>query len=336
MKRIWLWTPWAIFLLLAFAWIGYWRFVESKTREAIAGWEQQVLAEGGEAHCDAGDAKGFPVALHLALANCVYAPTQGGLSVNTTEAQININLINPNHVILEAKAPIDLTDADGQRQEVRADALLLSYRSADDALAQAGLEADNLSIDNAEREGVLSADKLVLNIRPDPRADDDYQAALELNGLTLARPVRSFERFGQDIAALHALIVVEKGDAFFNTANETIADDLLAAWSASGGQARLEALSLNWGPLEATGTGHIGLDEERRIAGRLDIDVDEPGPAVAALAENDDIPKDARDALRLIATAFALTGQDASFDVEAKDGMLSIENAPVRPLAPIQ
>ena len=52
----------------------------------------------------------------------------------------------------------------------------------------------------------MRAEKVVLNVRPDPRAAGEYQLAFDAQAMTLPRPVRSFEAFGLDVARLRAAI----------------------------------------------------------------------------------------------------------------------------------
>jgi hypothetical protein len=143
--------------------------------------------------------------------------------------------------------------------------------------------------------------------------------------------VRSFEAFGQDIAALRAAIVVEQGAALLDSSPE----DPLGPWRTAGGRMRFDALVLNWGPLETTGTGDGGLDEQRRLEGRLVLPVERPAPVLTAIANGPNVNEDARRALGLLAAGYLVTGDDITLDIGAHDGVLRIEGLPVRPLPPV-
>jgi hypothetical protein len=111
--------------------------------------------------------------------------------------------------------------------------------------------------------------------------------------------------------------------------------DPLAAWNLGGGHLRFDALELNWGPLQTTGTGDGGLDEQRRLEGRLVLPVERPAPILTAIANGPRIESDARRALSLLAAGYVVTGDDITLDIGASDGILRVEGLPVRPLPPV-
>src|SRR5262249_53312611 len=152
--------------------------------------------------------------------------------------------------------------------------------------------------------GHLAVEKFVANARPDPRRSGDYQLALEADNLTLPRPVRSLETFGLNAPILRAGIVVEHGAALLQGSE----NDPLGPWRQAGGRMRFEALSLNWGPLQTSATGDGGLDQQRRIEGRLVIPVDHPAPILSAIADSPNLSHDARPALQLLAAGYLVTG----------------------------
>jgi hypothetical protein len=268
------------------------------------------------------------VLLRLELHDVLYAPPRGGWRVQTERADLHVQMLNPQHVILQAEAPIALSRANGAVTNITADALIASVRTAGDALAMAGIETDNLSLDDPAQEGVLHARKIVLNVRPDERTRGDYQVAFDAQGLALPRPVRSFEAFGLDVAMLRAAIVVTNGAALTQASE----DDPLGPWRDAGGRVRLEGLELHWGPLETLGRGEGGLDEQRRLQGALTLPIEEPAPVFTAIANGPNVNEDARRALGLLAAGYMISGDDITLDVEAQDGVLRLEGLQVRPL----
>ncbi len=330
-RRLWLIIPWTLFAILVIAWVSYWNIVAGKARDKVEDWFAAERDAGADANIGRISTHGFPVMMRLELEDVHYAPLREQWRLETARLDLNINLVNVEHVILEAKAPIDVTPANGARQTISADALLFSLRTKDGALMEAGIEADALQIDNPDAEGVMRVRKTVLTVRPDPRRSGDYQLAFDVLALRLARPVRSFENFGTAVTQVRGAVVIEQGAALLTMPT----DDPLAPWRDAGGQARFEALGLEWGPLEATGQGDARVDEERRLVGRLALDIPRPAPALEALTRSENLPRDAGRALGVIAMGYAVTGDAVSFDIEARDGVLDLENVPVRPLAPL-
>lgn len=330
LRTLWLVVPWAIFVILVTGWVSYWNIVANAAETRLRAWMDAQTSAGASASVERVVRHGFPVLLRLELQGASYAPARGGWRAQTARADLNIDLLNTEHVILESKAPIEIAHG-GAVTNISADALIASLRTRRGALAVAGVEADNLAIDDPAKDGVLGIRKLVLNARPDPRADGEYQVALDIQSMTLPRPVRSFEAFGQEVAALRAAVVVEHGALLLRSAQ----DDPLGPWVEGEGRLRFEALTLNWGPLEANGEGDGALDDQRRLEGRLELPIEHPGPVFAALSNGPNIDNSAKQALTFLAAGFAFSGDDIELDVVAHEGVLRLEGVPVRPLPPV-
>jgi hypothetical protein len=329
--RTWIIVPWALFVLAALGWVFYWHFVANEAERTVRGWAFEQNAGGATVEIDRIVRHGFPVLMRLELQGVRYAAARGGWRADTERADVHVNLWNPQHVTVESKAPIAISRANGATTNVTADALIASLRTRNNALAEAGVEADNLVFDDPAEEGVLHATKVVATVRPDARAAGEYQFAFQANALTLPRPVRSFEAFGLDVALLRAAIVIEDGALMLQSSP----GDPLGPWRDGGGRMRFEALELNWGPLHTIGTGEGGLDEQRRLEGRLVLPVEQPAPVLTAIANGPRIESDARRALSLLAAGYVVTGEDITLDIGAGDGILRIEGLPVRPLPPV-
>ncbi len=330
-RGLWLIVPWALFILVALGWVFYWNYVANEAERRVRGWAFEQNAAG--ATVEIGDVvrHGFPALMRLELRDLSYAPARGGWSAATERADLHINLTNPQHVTMSAEAPIAVSRANGAVTNISADALIASLRTHNGALAVGGVEANNLALDDPAEDGVLTIRRVVVNVRPDTRVRGEYQFAFEAQSLTLPRPVRSFEAFGLEAPLLRALIVIEDGAALL----ESSPGDPLGPWREAGGKLRFEALELNWGPIETTGTGDGGLDAQRRLEGRLVLPIDRPAPVLTAIANGPNVNDDARTALNLLAASYIVSGDDITLDVTAHNGVLRLEGLPVRPLPPV-
>ena len=333
MKRgyFWLAAPWALFLVLALGWVIYWNIVANTAEQRLNAWLADQQQQGASARVERIVRHGFPALLRLELRNASYAPARGGWRAETERIDLHLNLLNTEHVTLEASAPIAISRASGAVTTVTADTLIATLRTERGNLATAGVEADNLALDDPAEDGVLRVRKLVLNVRPDARTTGAYQAAFDAQALALPRPVRSFEAFGQDVAALRAAIVVHQGAALLNAAP----GDPLGPWRDAGGRLTFDAIVLNWGPLETTGTGEGGLDESRRLEGSLVLPIERPAPVLTAIANGPNVNRNARTALNLLAASYVVSGDDINLDIDARDGWLRLEGLTVRPLPPV-
>lgn len=330
-RRLWLIAPWVAFVLLAAGWVIYWNVVSNTAETRVRAWAAEQTEQGAQVSIGRIVKHGFPVLLRLELRGLSYAPARGGWSLETERADLHVEMWNPQHVILKAEAPIAFGRANGSLTNITADALIASVRMEGQRLAQAGVEADNLALDDPAQEGVLRARKIVLNLRPDARTEGEYQMALDATGLMLPRPVRSFEAFGLDVPMLRAAVVVTEAAALTHGAP----GDPLGPWQEAGGRLRIEGLELHWGPLETLGRGEGGLDDQRRLQGALTLPIERPAPIFTALANGENVNQDARRALGLLAAGYAISGDDITLDVDANDGVLRLEGLAVRPLPPV-
>ncbi len=330
-RTLWLIVPWAVFAVIAIGWIIYWNVVAGTAEARVRAWAAEQTEQGGQVSIERIVKRGFPVLLRLELHGVTYAPARGGWRAETARADLHVQMLNPQHVILEAEAPIAVSRADGAVTNISADAMIASGRTRGDALAAAGVEADNLALDDPAQDGVLRVRRMVLNVRPDERAAGDYQVAFDAQGLMLPRSVRSFEAFGLDVPLLRAALVVTEGAALTNASQQ----DPLGPWREAGGRLRIEGLEVRWGPLTTLGRGEGGLDEQRRLQGVLTLPIEEPAPVFTAIANGPNVNEDARRALGLLAAGYMISGDDITLDVEARDGLMRLEGLPVRPLGPV-
>lgn len=333
MKRSWLWliVPWTLFVAAALGWVAYWHVVAGEAEKRLNAFVAAQQAQGAEASIGRIERRGFPMLLHLEIHDIAFAPARGGWRLQTSQADLHIGLLDTEHLILDLKTPIAISRDDGATTTLGADSLIASLRTRDGALAVAGVEADNLHLDDPAKDGVLLARKVVINVRPDPRTADDYQVAFDAQGMVLPRHVRSFESFGLDVGVLRAAVVITHGAALAQGAQ----NDPLGPWREAGGRLRFEGLTLQWGPLEADGHGEGGLDAERRIEGELEIPIERPGPVLTAIANGPEVDRDAKRALALLAAGYAISGEDITLDVEAREGRMRLEGLPVRTLPPV-
>ena len=330
-RNLWLIIPWALFIAAAAGWIFYWNYLANEAERRVHAWQFEQNAGGATVEIGQVIRHGFPVFLRLELRDVRYAAARGGWRAETGRTDLNIDPLKPNHAILEAKAPISITRANNAVTNIRADALIASVRMDGDKLAEAGIESNNLVLDDPAQEGVLHAARVMASVRPDARAAGEYQFSFEAQNISLPRPVRSFEAFGLDVASMRAAIVVTDGALLMQSSP----GDPLGPWREGGGRMRFEGLELNWGPLQTTGTGEGGLDAQRRLDGRLVLPVERPAPVLTAIANGPNINSDARRALGLLAAGYVVTGNDITLDIGAHEGVLRVENFPVRSLPPV-
>jgi hypothetical protein len=332
MKRFgWLLIPWALFAIVVVGWIIYWNVVASTAEARINTWIAQQNSGGAQVSIQHISRHGFPVLMRLEIDGISYKPARGGWQLQTTRADLNIEMLNTEHVILQPKAPLALVHGDNAVTNITARNFLISVRTQNGRLAVAGVETDDLKLDDPAQPGILAVAKVVANVRPDPRAAGDYQLAFEATDLALPRPVRSFEAFGLSVPSLRANIVIEHGAALMQSGQ----GDPLGPWRDAGGKLRFEGLALEWGPMTTTGTGEGALDDQRRLAGRLVLPIAHPAPVLTAISNSPGIDPNARQALQMLAASYVVNGRQLTLDVDAQNGVLTLEGLRVRALPPV-
>jgi hypothetical protein len=176
--RTWIIVPWALFVLAALGWVFYWHFVANEAERTVRGWAFEQNAGGATVEIDRIVRHGFPVLMRLELQNMSYAAARGGWRAETERADVHVNLWNPQHVTVESKAPISIARASGATTNITADALIASLRTRGNALAEAGIEADNLVLDDPAEEGVLHATKVVAQCAASKRSGSMWRCCV--------------------------------------------------------------------------------------------------------------------------------------------------------------
>lgn len=298
-NRIWLYGPWTLFIVLAVAWCAHWFIVADAVEKRIALWAAAQEQAGGRAQIGAITRHGFPAMLRFELDTVSYAPVSRAFELETPSITLHVNMLDPRNLYLERKARFNFIRGI-DRSTLDANTAVLSLTLGDNGITYAGLEADRVTIDNLHAEGRVTLDHIIANARPDPRNNSDWQIALALDALHVARPITAFELLGQDLPRVEAAIV----------------------WTAQQ-RARIEGSSLEWGAAHASVLGEIGLDAAHRLAGQMNISA--PRSALDVLP----------DGLRLIAQARQPEQTPLTLTLHAETGALSAGGVEIRSLAPL-
>lgn len=321
-RRLGLIIPWAIFLALCVGWVIYWNAMASGARAALEAALAQARTHGALAQVAQMRAEGFPLQLALDLGQARYASADRKVSAETAHLVMHVDLTAPGHVMFEPRGPITLTRAD-KTQSIAGDTLLISLRYANNALARASVEAQNLRVSDTARDRLdFAARSFVANARPDPRDASSSQVALTIADATLGAPAQGAEALGTAIQSVDAALVFERAAALPD----------VEAWRQAGGAARIEGLRAHWGAVEAQANGRLALDAARRLSGTLDLRAADSAAVLGTLSQSSSLSRDAREALGLAAV---LTRGSLDLPLRAQDGALYLGPARLRALDPL-
>jgi hypothetical protein len=280
--RLGLWIPWLIFAVAVFAYGVYW------TMLAQEGLRRLNATEG--LSFTAATAGGAPFRAAFSLTDPVYTDA-GGWTLTADTMTVHVNPANPRHVIGSLSSPVRLEGGDGRVFEAAGAALLFSVRGLDGPRPQVIAEATGLSVRTAEVRGpALSAKRLVIAARPDPRDPAGRQITFEAEGLSFAPAPYGLDALGPQAALLRAALSVPGGPA---------GTEPLRALAAGSSEARLEAFEVQWGPASATGTGVLRFAGFTPI-GQLSLDFADPA-GLSALAASPRLAPGDRTALEALA-----------------------------------
>lgn len=317
-------VPAAIFVLAVAGWLLYWNTLKSQAVARVEAFIASQNAEGAAFTANIDRVWGFPRELALELENIAYAPPDASWRMTTPHARVNVNPANANHIIVEFVEPLTFVFAAGHTTTLSADNLRLSIRTRGGALAQAGVEGDNIVYADPLPNGRgFRADRIVLNLRPTPGAEAEFQVPIDIANLRFERAPAGFEGLPLTLDALEARIAITHGAALL-----TLATDPLQRWREAGGLARIEGLRVAWAPAAFTASGELAFDDRRRPAGQLDLTFDDAPAALAALARSPTIAN---------AATLAAGAETAPPEARAtaSEGVLTLNGLRLRTLDPI-
>lgn len=293
--RLGLWVPWALFALAALGWFVYWRGLEARYAAQLRdlpGLSFQKLAS-----------EGFPFRLAFRAAQAGYAPAGLDLRLETGEAMIAVNPIDPRHLIIGAQSPLRIVRGDGTAAQIWGAPLVMSVR-ATPAGAQIVAEAAKFKLAlEGGAQAAAAAEQLTLGLRPDPRDPARRQASITADHLAMNPSPFGLDALGPTIARLQAMTSFP-------------ADDPDRTY-------QVEGLAAEWGGARFSAVGTLSLDAQNRPDGALDLTVQEARAPLEALARMPGLEAAAKDTLLALRDGAPAQGPTPA-QVRFEDGALHL------------
>lgn len=330
--RLGLWIPWALFAVLVAGWLGYRGVV---AREVIKQVDAAIAAHqdaGGQAGYSARKIAGFPLRLSVRFSGAFYAPADMTWRASCDPLELNINLSNPQHLLIRPLGAIQLAKTGAETVTIAPRSAQASVRFKRGALERLSIVAESVTLtDNRGGPHNSTLGKLVLHARPDPRDATALQVPLELTDWVWPAPPKGFEGFGPRLASVRAGFVIAQSALLF----QGKPDDPLGAWADAAAQMQIEQGDIVWGPAKAGVTGALHLDSRSRPEGALDVTWADPAKAIDALAQSSYLSSDAARGLRLVAFGQSLSGANVQAQIIARDGWWRLGPVPLLPAKPL-
>jgi hypothetical protein len=268
-SRTWLYIPFIALGLLAAGWSSFWFYAKGKSEEVL----DKVIAReadlGRRWTCQDRAISGFPFRFEARCSSIALTATRstGALGINSGALVIVAQIYNPQHIILKATGPATVTQPDGAKTTLR-------WSTYDSSFYLSGLSFDRLStvITNPQFEtqtGAVpfKAASLELHGRRNPTrfaSEGVIDVSLSSRGTSL--PLLD-ELAGNETPADIELTASLTRSLTFMTGLKPENIDL---WRTNGGRAEISRLIVAKGPGRFETKGELGLDDQRRLAGRLE------------------------------------------------------------------
>jgi hypothetical protein len=329
-KRPWmLFIIWGLLALVLAGWTGWWFVLRANAASQIDAWMAGERAKGAEASYTRVSASGFPLRLTLTYDGLAYGAAGGAWKVSTPKAQVHINPSDLSLFLIEPRDTVMYATRGATRAFTPKESLI-SIHVVNGKADRVVIEGKNVAVvrNNAPE---MQVESFVAGVRPDPRAPSDGQLSFDATNLTLVSPPKGFEAFGGQLQSLNARIVFEKGGRLIEPGA-----DGLRLWAQDNGAARIEGLGFVWGPAKITSTGRYTIDAQRRLAGILDLSLEKPSEAFAALSQSPAISPDLARVYQMMAVANAVKGGPLKAPLVIENGVMSFADLPLRTVEPIQ
>jgi hypothetical protein len=269
------WGLYAPFILLAVVvagWSAYWFIARTVISGAIDTWLREEKARGVDIACADRSISGYPFRLEIRCSSVSFQ-RPAGRSETLSGMLGPLTVIGqphtPSHVIIQPEGPLRLTSSGGAAAELRWESAQASRRASGGELERFSLEMRKpvFSHRHAGNTVNLSAAKLEAHLRRNPtrpaaeRAADLFVQVTQLVSSDLDAFLGDPNPSDIDLQLTTSQFPVLAGGA---------TPAALEAWRQAGGKTDLTRLALKKGVKRLEATGWFGIDEQRRLTGRIE------------------------------------------------------------------
>lgn len=266
-SRFWLYTPFALLLLIAVAWSVAWFVIRGRTGEAIDSWLAAEAKAGREWTCRDRSMGGYPFRIELICSTLTLK--QGAVTASFGRVESVAQVYQPRLVITEIDGPLQLTDGTVTVQG-KWDLMQTSFHASPNGLQRLSLAADapSFAVTGLGSEDIVASGKhLELHVRANPsRASEKaYDAAASIRQARI--PLLDNLVGGPEPTDLDADLTATQAEGF---RGRPIAEEL-ERWRQAGGRLDILMLTIAKGTRRAEAKGTLQLDEMHRPTGQLNV-----------------------------------------------------------------
>ena len=269
-RRRWpVFVPFAVVVVLAAAWSGFWYFAARAAEQNIAAWMEQEARYGRVYNCGSRTFGGYPFRIEMRCTDPVAEIKTGPLTLKAKEFLAVAQVYQPNLIIGEITGPLSIAASD------KPPLLTGEWRLAQASVRLTPMpERISIVIDSAKFEQtnagttqpIASAGHIELHVRLTPASEQDKQAlefAATLTGATVpsAGPLAT-----QPFDAQFAAVLRGVGDF-----RPKSLPARLKEWQAAGGRLEITNARIKQGDAVAVATGDLGLSPSGRVDGTVGV-----------------------------------------------------------------
>ena len=263
-----LFLPYILLLTLALLWTAGWFYVRGRAASEIDGWIAREAKAGRTWTCADRSITGYPFRIELRCGSVSFARADGRFRLGPLTAVAQV--YQPRHVLMLAEGPFHVEQGDlvGDATWTMLEG---SFHGASDGFVRASLvvDAPAVTVAGATPDPVaVSARHLELHARPTPgRFDSDGAVDLSLRLSQALAPMADALIGNADPADLTLDATVNRATVL---GTGTVAREL-ERWRQADGSLDIAGLSLAKGERRLQAKGSLGIDQDHRVEGQLDL-----------------------------------------------------------------
>ncbi|KRB42785.1 DUF2125 domain-containing protein [Phenylobacterium sp. Root700] len=323
-----LYLPFAITLVAAVGWSGFWIYARAQAAERIEAGAEQLRKAGYDVSWAERRITGYPFRLNVTLTDArLREPSGWGLAAPRLETQAYMHGLGT--WVIATPTGLTFTRPTGGAVSVKGDVIHASLSHLDSPLPNFSFEGTKLTFApaaGAQPFALSAADKVEFHLRPGP---DDQAAVMFKVDAGKAQLSGLFARLAGDKpisilwdSTLSKVSAFKGGDW----------PDAVRSWVAAGGLMTVRQAGVTAGEaVIGAKSGTLGVGYDGRLTGHLDVTLREAPKALSAMAETGVIRPEAALAASAVAAARQGTGDVAQANVTFQAGQTTLGPVAVGP-----
>jgi hypothetical protein len=327
-RRLGVWLPFAIAVVLSIAWTGWWLWARGEARAQLDAGAQSLRKAGYDVAWQEASLGGYPFRLDIVLTGARLAD-RSGWALETPRLEAEANMLALGHWMLATPQGLSVIRPKGGRIDVTGKLLRASLRSLDDTPPAFSFEGAELAFApgaGAQPFALAGAKKVELHLRKGP--DDEGGLFAKLDG-GRATPGRLLAVAGEGKPVSFAW------NSTFSKSSALKGDDwagAVRAWSDAGGSIHLRDAGLTAGEVSITARdATLNVGRDGRLSGNLPATLRNGPRALLALGQLAAIPPETAETAALIASARQGLGQTALATVYFQAGQATLGPVAIAP-----